>query len=82
MSVGWEPHKARAFQARKLVLPNTELWAGGELAGGKEVYDVAGGDLGRAEIQGKLATVGKVVVGGAPRIGQGDGTQAPKAIEV
>ena len=40
------------------------------------------GDLGRAKIQGILATVGEMVVGGAPRVGQGDGAKATKAKQV
>ena len=43
---------------------------------------MAGGELGRAKVKGKLTPVGEVAVGGAPCIGQCDGAQASEAIEV
>ena len=82
IGIGREPHKARALQARELVFPHAELGADGEFARGKEVHDMAGGDLGRAKVEGKFTTVGKVAVGRAPRIRQGDGAQAAEAIQM
>ena len=43
---------------------------------------MAGGDLGRAKVEGEFTTVGKMAVGRAPHIGQGDGAQTSEAIEM
>ena len=65
-----------------MIFPHAELGADCELARGKEVYNMAGGDLGRAKVEGEFTTVGKMAVGRAPRIGQGDGAQTSEAIEM
>ena len=80
--VGWEPHIATTFQARELVLPHTNFGTGGNLARREQVDDMARADFGGTEVKGKLPTVGQMMVAVTPSVWQGDGTQAPKTVEV
>ena len=65
-----------------MIFPHAELGADGELARGKEVYNMAGGGFGRAKVEGEFTTVGKMLVAITPCVRQGNGGEATEAIEV
>ena len=78
-----EPYETVTLEAGKLILPHTvQFGARSDLPRGKEIHDVPRAHLGWSKVDGVLATIGKVTIAVAPRVGQGDGAEATKAKEV
>ena len=79
-----KPAEAISLDTRKFILPSLNLWHNDYLGPGGEIDDVSRRLLGRAEIQSKGPTIGKMLVTRAPgrRSRQMHATQAPKGIDV
>ena len=69
LKIGREPSESVALKAGELIFPHTDLWTSGELAGGEQVNNVSRANLGRAKVEGEVATVGEVMVSVAPSDG-------------